>query len=294
MNKILTSIAIVALAVILVAMTSLFIVMEGFEAIVVHLGQIKRDTSGQVIVYKPGLHFKIPYVDTVKSFDVRLQSFDVPSSRVLTEEQKHVDVDYYVQWRIKDIASFYTRTNGNIVRARDILMRKINDALRASFGDKKLNEVISDDRSNIIHKLTKSASTSANNIGAEVVDVRIKRIDYPQEVTLSVYERMKSQREQVAKEYRAEGEMRKEEIMAVADKKATIIIAEANKQAAQLIANGQEKAADIYNKTYSENEPLFKLWRTLTAYEKSFTDKTLFVIDPADNAFTKLFYTENE
>ena len=294
MNKHFTPIIILVLLFILVVMTSLFTVYEGYQSLVVHLGQIKREDNGSAIIYKPGIHLKLPYVDTVKSFDVRLQSFDVPSSRVLTEEQKSVDVDYYVQWRIKDIATFYTRTNGSVMRARDILTRKINDALRASFGDKKLNEVISDDRSNIIHKLTESASKSAENIGAEIVDVRIKRIDYPQEVTLSVYERMKSQREQVARKYRSEGEMEQEEIKAVADKRATIIVAEAKKDAAMLKAEGTEKAADMYNTAYNENEPLFKVWRTLTAYEKSLDDKTILVIDPADNAFTKMFQDDGK
>lgn len=294
MSKRITPIIILALLLILALMTSLFIVFEGQEALVVHLGKIRRDGDGKAIKYNPGIHFKLPYVDTVKRFDIRLQSFDVPSSRVLTEEQKSVDVDYYVVWRIKDTAIFFTRTNGSELRARDILTRKINDALRASFGDKKLNEVISDDRSNIIHKLTQSASKSAENIGAEIVDVRIKRIDYPQEVTLSVYERMKSQREQVAKKYRSEGEMEQEEIKAVADKKAAIVVAEAKKDAAKLVALGTEQAAALYNVTYNENKPLFQVWRTLTAYERSFDDKTILVIDPADNAFTKLFQTEGD
>ena len=294
MSKYVTPLIIVVLLAILVLMTSVFTVFEGYQSLVVHLGQIKREDDGSAIVYKPGIHFKLPYVDTVKSFDVRLQSFDVPSSRVLTEEQKSVDVDYYVQWRIKDISTFYTRTNGSEMRARDILTRKINDALRASFGDKKLNEVISDDRSNIIHKLTESASKSAQNIGAEIVDVRIKRIDYPQEVTLSVYERMKSQREQVARKYRSEGEMQQEEIKAVADKKATIIVAEAKKDAAKIKAEGTEKAAALYNSTYNENTPLFQVWRTLTAYEKSLDSNTVLVIDPADNAFTKMFQNEGK
>ncbi len=287
-----TTIGIILLGSFLILMMCAFSVQQGSQALVVNLGQIKKTQSGEALIYHPGLHFKMPYVDTVRKFDVRLQSFDVPSSRVLTEEQKSVDVDYYVQWRVKNVPAFFTRTNGDAGRARDLLQRKINDALRASFGDKKLREVISDDRSSIIQKLTVAASQSAKNIGIEVIDVRIKRIDYPKEVTLSVYERMATQREQVAKEYRAEGEMSAEEIRAKADKKAKIIVAEAEKNGAQLRAEGQKEAAFLYNKTYSENDTLFNLWRTLTAYERSFADKSAFVLDPSDSGFLKIFSDE--
>ena len=292
MKKSLNLMMIVLLVAVLGLMMCVFVVREGSEALVVNLGQIKKEPSGAPLIYGPGIHFKLPYVDTVRQFDIRLQSFDVPSSRVLTEEQKSVDVDYYVQWRVSNISAFFTRTNGNILRAQDLLQRKINDALRASFGDRKLSEVIADDRSSIIQKLTDAASKSAENIGVQVIDVRIKRIDYPKEVTLSVYDRMATQREQVAREYRAEGEMAAEEIRAKADKQAKIIVASAQKAGAELKAQGQKEAALLYNKTYAESDSLFQFWRTLKAYEESFTDNSAFVLDPSESGFLKLLTDE--
>ena len=172
---------------------TLFVVMPAQTALVTHLGDLKQNDDGQILIYDQGLHYKAPLIDRLVRMDKRLQSFDVPSTRVLTLDQKSVNVDYYTKWRIKDFPLFYRATSANFLGAREIIKRKISDALRAEFGKRNLSDIISDEERNlIIEKMRLSAAKSAMNIGVDVVDVRMKRIDYPQEVTLSVYERMRS------------------------------------------------------------------------------------------------------
>ena len=268
---------------------SAFTVDQGEKAMVSRLGNlIVNSKTQQAYEYNPGLHFKIPFLDSVIILDTRLQSFDIPSSRVLTEEQKSVDVDYFVKWRIADLSLYYTRTAGNPLIARGLLIRKVNDLLRATFGDKLLVEVISDNRQDLMKHITEGTNTSAKDIGVEVVDVRIKSIDYPKEVTSSVYQRMKTQREQVAKMYRANGNMRAKEITSEADREGNIIQANAALSAAEIHAKGDGEAADIANKAYGTNPKFYKFWRMIRMLESTLANHSYFVLDTQNAALNQL------
>lgn len=264
--------------VVILAYMSCFVVTQGSKGLILRLGNL-HSRNAEVLVYQPGLHFKIPLIDKVILLDARLQSIDVPSSRVLTEEQKSVDVDYFIKWRIKNFEFYYTSTNADLYLAKNLLTRKVNDILRAQFGDKMLVDVISNNRQDLMKIITSMANDSAKDIGAEIIDVRIKSIDYPKEVTMSVYQRMKTQREQVAKMYRANGHMRASEIQAEADKEANMIKADASLEAAIIKAKGNETAANLFNKAYAANSKFYKFWKTLNVYQNSLKDKTFFIID---------------
>ena len=258
--------------------STFFIVNQGQQAMISRLGNLQASHKA-VIKYQPGIHIKLPLVDTVIFLDTRLQSFAVPSSRMITGDQKSVDVDYFVKWRIHDMALYYTRTAGNKVLAQGLLIRKVNDLVRASFGDKALVELIADNRQNLMTLITAATNDSSKDIGVEVIDVRIKSIDYPKEVTLSVYQRMKTQREQVAKMYRANGEMKATEIEAEANKESSVIKANASLAAAEIKAKGDKDAANITNKAYIAYPKFYKFWRLMKAYEVSLKKQTVFVLN---------------
>lgn len=271
---------------------SLFVVMQNQAALVTHLGDLKVDSNGNALVFNPGLHYKIPVVDRLVRLDKRLQSFDVPSTRVLTQDQKSVFVDYYAKWRIKNYAKFFRSTSANYYNAQELLKRKISDALRAEFGTRNLSEIISgEQRIEIMEKMSKIASESAANIGVEVQDVRMKRIDYPQEVTLSVYERMRSSRNRDAKRYRATGAAKAEDIRSQADRDAGIILYTAKKNAAKEVAIARKKASSIYREAYEQAPDLYKLYLGMEGYKQSINDDDVLVVHPNDDRFYSFMMT---
>ena len=211
------SLSIALLLLVLIALNSVFFVFEGQNALVQRFGKFISDDSGQAQIYKPGLHFVIPLIDAPKYIDIRIQTFSVPSDRIYTVEQKTVKIDYYVKWRVKDVRKFFLTTSANYNRSNNSLRGKINDALRAEVGQRELIDVITGERSNIIAALKRNADESAENFGIEVIDVRIVRLDYPTEVSQSVYNRMKASRERMATMYRAEGDEESEAIRAQGD-----------------------------------------------------------------------------
>ncbi|MCP8352633.1 protease modulator HflC [Candidatus Synchoanobacter obligatus] len=276
----------IAAVAILALSQSLFVVMPMQAGMVVHLGDLNTNDEGQVKVYGPGLHVKLPVIDRLVLIDKRLQSFDVPTARVLTQDQKSMNVDYYSKWRVVDFALFYKRTGANYAQAQDILLRKISDALRAEFGQRNLSEIISgDERNLIIARMQQKASESAANIGVKVQDVRLKRVDYPQEVTLSVYERMRSSRNRDAKRYRSEGMAESERIKAEADKEAAIIISRSRKEAAEKIAEGHSEAAKIFNNAYSRAPEFYEFFIKMQGYEKSIKDGEVMLLSPGNDRF---------
>ncbi len=265
---------------------SLFVIMQNQVALVTHLGDLKVSDAGKAIEYEPGLHYKFPVIDRLVRMDKRLQSFDVPSTRVLTQDQKSVFVDYYAKWRIKDFARFYRATGANYFNAQELLKRKISDSLRAEFGIRPLSDIISgDQRNEIMIKMRQVASKSADNIGVEVQDVRMKRVDYPQEVTLSVYERMRASRNREAKKYRATGAAKAEDIRSQADADAEIIVANAKKSAAEMVAKAKGKANTIYNDAYSQAPDFYKLYLGMEGYKSSIDSKDVVVIHPDSDRF---------
>lgn len=278
---------IVAILLVLLSYTSLYTVREGQEGILLYLGKIQVNKSTQQPVIKdPGLHFKLPLVQQVLLFDVRLQTLDIQSSRIVTQEKKDVIVDYYVKWKIMNPALYYTRTGGDADRAGTLLTQQLNDTLRAEFGRRTIREVVSDDRSSIMNSLKTQADNSAQRLGIQVVDVRIKRIDLPPEVSSAVYERMRAERERVATEHRAKGRAEGEAIRAKADANAAVIIATAQMQAAEARAAANANAGQIYTQAYSQNPAFYAFYRSLQAYQATFNNRNdVLVLQPNSEFF---------
>ena len=284
--------------ILLLSMSALFTVHEGQQGLVVRLGELvgaKQGEGGHV--YKPGLHFRMPLIETARLFDTRLQTFEEKSSRILTVQQKYVLVDYYVKWRIGNLPLYFKRTaaqmgmqRSNSLQARDALQRllsqKINNALRAEFGQHTITEVVSGERMNIMNKLRSLANEGAKELGVKVIDVRIKRIDLPSEVSQSVFERMRADRERVATKHRSNGHAQAEALRAQADAQVTIIKAEAKAKAADIRAKGEGKAAKIYNDAFSQDQKFYQLLRSLQAYVKTFQKgRDLIVLRPKSKFF---------
>ncbi len=275
--------------------SGLFVVSQHEQAIVLRLGKIEVDDAGEPIIKKPGLHFKIPLITKAHIFDVRLQTLDVEASRndretrIVTSEKKDLLVDYYIKWRITNLPLFYTRTNGNLIRIHTLLEQKINNSLRAEFGTRTIQEVVSGERQDIMALLREQAKASVAELGLDVVDVRIKRIDLPTEVSSAVYARMRAERERVATEHRAEGRSKSEAIQAEADKRVAVLLAEAEKQANILRGKGDAIAAKIYTTSYNRDEKFYAFYRSMAAYKESFSKPQDILVLKPDNWFFKHF-----
>lgn len=271
--------------------SSFYVVNEGSQAILFRLGNIVTNSAtGKAYVQGPGLHFKMPIITQVGIFDTRLQTLDIKSSRIVTAEQKDVIVDYYIKWRIYDPALYYTRTGGNPDQANVLLEQQLNDGLRAQFGRRTIGEVVSDDRATIMDTLSQQANANAERLGISVIDVRIKRIDLPSEVSSAVFERMRAERERVAMEHRATGKANAEAIRANADAQVTVSIANATAQAATLRGQGDALAARVYADAYNKDLGFFAFQRSLQAYKNIFAkdQNSLFVLRP-DGDFFRYF-----
>lgn len=272
----------------------LFVVSQGQKALVLRLGKLvqtsgNKNTPSMPKIYHPGLHVKMPLIDTVARFDVRLQTLDIQSSRMVTQEKKDVIVDYYVKWKIADLPLYYRRTAGNAARVSTLLSQQLNDALRAQFGRRNIREVVSDDREQIMSALNQRADSSAQDLGIEVVDVRIKRIDLPEEVSSAVYDRMRAERERVAREHRSQGKAQAEAIRAQADAQAAVIVAGAKAQANEMRAEGDQLAAKTYADAYSKNPEFYAFLRSLQAYNASFANKDDILVLTPDSQFFRYF-----
>lgn len=285
-----TLLGILVLILLSIAYGSLYTVNEGQQALLTRLGEIINDPdTGKPYVIGPGLHFKMPFINQVQKFDTRLQTFTVQSSRILTQEQKYVLVDYYVKWRIHDLPIYYQRTGGQAFEAENLLQQRINDALRAAFGRRTITEVVSGERENIMENITRQANQGAQNLGVMVVDVRIKSIDLPKEVSDSVFSRMRAEREQVATKHRADGKAQAEAIRAMADAKAAVVVAQSNADAAKIRAEGTREAAEIYTAAYSRDPNFYAFYRSIQAYQNSFNQKRDILLLSPDSEFFKYF-----
>lgn len=277
------------IVVLILLYSSLFIVSEGQGALLLRLGTIEVDQKGQAIVKKPGLHAKIPLINQVWRFSTRLQTLDIQSSRIVTAEKKDVIVDYFVKWRISNPALYYTRTSGSATQAQVLLEQQLNDSLRAEFGRRTISEVIADDRASIMEALNQQANQSAKTLGLQIVDVRIKRIDLPTEVSAAIFDRMRAERARVATEHRAQGKAKAEAIRANADAEATITVATALADAMRIRGEGDAQAAQIYATAYNKDSAFYAFYRSLIAYKKSFANKQDILILKPDSQFFKYF-----
>jgi len=258
-------IGIILAAIVLLAINSVFIVKEGQTSILLQFGRILE--SG----FKPGLHFKLPYQQAVR-FDQRLQTLEAAAERYLTSEKKDVNVDFVVKWRIADPSKFYTSVAGEEARAQARLAPIVKDGMRTAINTRTLQEVVSSARSDLTQTLVQKANLEAQNLGIEIVDVRIKRVDLPEEssVLRSVYERMRSERKQVADSLRAEGNEAAERIQADADRQTQVLKAEAYREAQKARGEGDAKAAEVYASAYGKDADFYAFYRSLEAYRESF------------------------
>ncbi len=274
---------ILAAAIVWLGSMSFFVVEQRELAIKFRLGEFDRAD------YKPGLYFKIPFINNVRKFDSRILTLDAQPERYLTLEKKNVIVDSFIKWRIADVASYYKTMAGDERRAGQRLAQVIKNGLRDEFGKRTIQEAISGERAQIMNVITAQIEEQATQFGIEVVDVRIKRIELPPEVSGSVYQRMRAERDRVAKELRSRGAEAAERIRADADRQRTVILAEAYRDSERLRGEGDGKAADIYAKAFSKDAKFYELYRSLTAYKNVFSSQgDVLVLDP-NSEFFKYF-----
>ena len=279
------SIAIISLLLVL-AVSSVFVIYEGQRGIVFEFSKIKRNSdSGEMMVFEPGLHFKIPFIQSVRKLDARIQTLDEAADRFVTAEKKDLIVDSFAKWRIVDFSTYYLRTSGSIDNARALLKQKVNNGLRTEFGNRTIKEIVSGDRDEIMTKALESAASSREDLGIEVVDVRIKAINLPTEISNSIYERMRAERTAVAKEHRSKGQEQAEIIRATIDAKVTVMLAEAQKDAFTTRGEGDALAAKIYSDSYTKDAEFYRFYRSLEAYEKSFNSKSDIMVVKPDSDF---------
>ena len=272
------------LVVLVIGAMSLFVVDQRQNAIVFRLGEV-------VDVRKtPGLYFKIPVVDNVRYFDVRILTIDTAEpERFLTSEKKNVLVDLFVKWRITDVRQYYVSVGGNESFAQTRLLQTINDGLRAEFGNRTVHEVVSGERDKIMDLMREKANDDALTIGVEVLDVRLKRVDLPQEVSVDVYRRMEAERKRVANELRSTGAAESERIRAEADKQREVIVAQAYRDAQRIKGEGDARATAIYARAYEQNPEFYAFYRSLEAYRASFRGRNdVLVLEPNSEFFKYL------
>ena len=273
----------------MVCFSSVFIVDEGQKGIVVQFGKVKRVDSGEPRLYEPGLHFKVPLIDQVRKMDARIQTIDSQADRFVTSEKKDLIIDSYVKWKIEDFSKYYLATGGgNKLQAEDLLKRKINNGLRSEIGNRTIKDIVSGERSTVMEDaLMKMARSS--ELGIKVVDVRIKQINLPVEVSSSIYQRMRAERTAVAREHRSQGREQAEILRADIDRKVTVMIADAESNARQLRGEGDAEAAKIYADSYKKDPEFFSFVRSMEAYRKSFAGgNDLMVLKPDSEFFRYL------
>jgi len=268
------------LAVLWLGSMSIFVVNERELAIKFRLGEFVRAD------YTPGLYFKLPFINNVRFFDKRIMTLEVDSERYLTQEKKNVIVDSFIKWRISDVSTYYVTMRGDERQAALRLAQIIKDGLRSEFGKRTMQEAISGERSEIMSIITNQMSEQAKQFGIEVVDVRIKRIELPAEVSTSVYQRMEAERSRVAKDLRSRGAEAAERIRADADRQRTVILAEAYRDAERTRGEGDGRAAEIYARAFGRNAEFYSLYRSLDAYRNTFNkSQDMLVVDPSAEFF---------
>jgi len=277
---------ILPIAFVLIFISSAFVVYEGQQAIVMQFSKVKRDAQDAPVVYKPGLHFKVPFIDSIRIMDTRIQTLDDQADRFVTSEKKDLIIDSYVKWQIEDLAVYYLATGGNKMQAEALLKRKINNGLRSEVGSHTIKEIVSGKRGEVMETALKRMARSSE-LGIKVIDVRIKKINLPEEVSSSIYKRMRAERQAVAKEHRSQGQEQSEVIRANIDRKVSIMLAQANKESSEVRGMGDAESAKIYADSYTQNAEFFSFLRSMQAYQKSFSDKDDVMVLSPDSDFFK-------
>lgn len=276
------SILFVLLLGVLIGSQTLFVVNETERAVVLKFGEIVQDDV------KPGIHFKLPIMNEVKVFDARILTMDSRPQRYLTLEKKAVVVDSYVKWKIDSVSKFYQATSGDEIVANRVLSSRVDTGLRNKFGERTMHEVVSGERDQLMTELRDDLNLVAQNeLGISIVDIRVKRIDLPPDVSESVYSRMRTEREREAREHRSKGLELAEGIRADADRQQVVLEAEAQRDAEMIRGDGDANAAAIYSNVYTQDPEFYEFYRSLQAYRASFSGSNdLFVLEP-DSEFFK-------
>ena len=266
------------------ASSALFIVDQRQHAIVFQLGEVVD------VKTLPGLYFKIPLVQNVRYFESRIMTMDtVEPERFITSEKKNVLVDLFVKWRIVDVKQYYISVRGEEMLAQTRLAQTVNSSMRDEFGNRTVHDVVSGERDKIMEIMRQKADADARKIGVEVVDVRLKRVDLPPEVSESVYRRMEAERKRVANELRSTGAAESEKIRADADRQREVILAEAYRKAQEVKGEGDAKASSIYAGAFQQNPEFYSFYRSLEAYKQTFKNKgDMMVLEPGSEFFKYL------
>ncbi|WP_020393997.1 protease modulator HflC [Thiolinea disciformis] len=282
MTQRLQIIAAVFVAVLMLILSTAYTVDQREKAIKLQFREIKETDI------TPGLHFKLPFIQSIQKFPGQILTFSTQSERFLTSEKKYVLVDFYVQWRIDKVATFYTATaGGSLEYATNRLENIMKDGLRNEFSRRTIEQALSEQRDEIMKGLEQKSNEAASQLGISIVDVRVSKIDFPNEVSKSVYERMSSERNRVAQDFRSRGQAAAEKIKATADRTATVLMAEAYRDAEKIRGEGDAKAAEIYANAYQSNGEFYTFYRSLDVYRKTMgqTQNTTMVLDPNSDFF---------
>jgi membrane protease subunit HflC len=284
MNRHLTFIAAFVLGILIILATTVFTVDQRQWAIVFQLGEIRE------VITEPGLAFKWPLIQNVRFFDKRVLTYDSPDpERFLTAEKKPVLVDSFVKWRIHDVRQYYISVAGDEELARTRLSQTVNAGLREEFGKRTVHDVVSGERDKIMSEVRRKADIDMRNVGVEILDVRLKRVDFTPEVSESVYRRMETERKRVANELRSQGAAEAEKIRADADKQREVIVAEAYREAQTIKGEGDAKSSAIYAQAFGRNPEFYAFYRSLEAYRASFKNKSdVLVVEPSSEFFKYL------
>ncbi len=281
MSRNLAPVLVTLLVALVVLSGSMFTVDQRQNALVFQLGEVVG------VKTKPGLYWKLPLVQNVRYFDTRILTLDATDpERFITSEKKNVLVDAFIKWRVIDAKQFYVSVGGDEMRAQIRLNQTVNDGLRAEFGKRTINDVVSGSRDEIMNIIRAKADSDARKIGVQVVDVRIKRVDLPETVSENVYRRMEAERKQVANELRSTGAAEAEKIKADADKQKEVIVAEAYRDAQQVKGEGDARATAVYAAAFGKNPEFYAFYRSMQAYRESFRSKSdVMVLDPSADFF---------
>jgi membrane protease subunit HflC len=279
-----TVIAVLAIIAVLLAADSVYVVKETERAVLLRFGALEQADL------EPGLHFKLPFADEAKKFDGRVLTLDSDTERYFTIEKKPLNVDSYVKWMIEDVSLYYTATSGDELNARSRLEERVKTGLRNQISQRDVYEVVSGERDELMETLTTELdSVMREEFGVRVVDIRVKRIELPAEVSNSVFNRMSAEREVLAREHRARGREMALGIRADADRQSTVIRANAEKESEQIRGEGDARAANIYASAYNRDPEFYEFTRSLTAYRRAFADEDdILVVDPSSSFFKYL------
>ena len=270
----------VALGSVLLINSTFFVVDQRESAVLKQMGEVLP------VAYSPGLHVKVPFIQSVERFDGRILTMDNQAENFLTAEKKNVEVDFFVKWRIANAITYYRATRGSSSSAMELMSGIINRSLRDEFGSRTIQQAVSGERDELMSALSKTISSKVKDLGIQVVDVRVKSINLPKEVTESVYERMRAERTRVASDLRARGAEEAEKIRAEADRSGQTTIADSYRDAEKIRGEGDAKAADIYARAYGQDPEFYAFYRSLNIYRDAFSSKKdVLVLEPKGEFF---------